>query len=472
MFHRDRCSFLLDSAMDSGRLGRYSSLGGDPSALLTGRRAGRADLAFSLTLTTWRTPSGESLAEPVVRKWTGDPFVALRDLQGAYRPGKLAEMPPGGQFHSGLAGYFGYEAGYACEVLPDTGKDDLQMPDLAFMVVDEVLRHDHISGETTLSIVDRGDAEERISAWRTRLVAFEAGTANQAAPDSRPEVPTSGEVRAHFTKDQYCTAVQKCRDHIFAGDVFEVCLTHRLEMDLPGDPWELYTTLKEINPAPFASWLQFPGFQVVSASPERFLSLGPDRIVESRPIKGTRPRGKDEGEDERIRKELAASSKDRAENVMIVDLVRNDLGRVAEIGSVTVPELQVIEKYATVFQMVSTVQARLREDRDAFDLVRACFPGGSMTGAPKIEAMKIIDAMEPVKRGVYSGAIGYFDHSGTMDLSIVIRSIVCKDGKATFGVGGAVVADSDPEAEYQETLDKARALIEAISALGATENRS
>jgi anthranilate/para-aminobenzoate synthase component I len=227
----------------------------------------------------------------------------------------------------------------------------------------------------------------------------------------------------------------------------------------------LYGALREINPAPFAAWLQLPGFQVVSASPERFLRLGPDRIAESRPIKGTRPRGKDAAEDDRLGQDLANSAKDRAENVMIVDLVRNDLGRVAEIGSVAVPEMQVIEPYATVFQMVSTVQARLREDRDALDLVRACFPGGSMTGAPKIEAMKIIDALEPVKRGVYSGAIGYLDHSGVMDLSIVIRTIVCRDGRAIFGVGGAVVADSDPGAEYQETLDKAAALIAAVEAV-------
>jgi para-aminobenzoate synthetase component 1 len=238
-----------------------------------------------------------------------------------------------------------------------------------------------------------------------------------------------------------------------------------MEMGLAGDPWDLYGILREINPAPFAAWLQFPDFQIVSASPERFLSLSSNRVAESRPIKGTRPRGADPVEDARLRDELEKSTKDRAENVMIVDLVRNDLGRVAEIGSVEVPELQVIEPYATVFQMVSTVRAKLRKDRDAVDLVRACFPGGSMTGAPKIEAMKIIDALEPVKRGVYSGAIGYFDHSGVMDLSIVIRTIVCKDGRATFGVGGAVVADSDPQDEYQETLDKAAALIEALQTL-------
>jgi len=468
MFGTDKCAFLLDSAMDPDRLGRFSFLGGDPSALLTARRIPGPDLKMALTLVTWRQPDGTRLDSPLVRE-------------------------------------FGYETGYAIEILPDTGKDDLQLPDLAFMVVDEILCHDHSTGETTLTIIDHGDADSVLQDWRASLAAFEAdagvrsagchtpafpgrlegsGARRAEGPGSRasrshgwrrPASPESGgmasgtsDVRAHFTREAYCTAVQKCRAHIFAGDVFEVCLTHRLEMDLPGNPWELYGILRKINPAPFAAWLQLPGFQVVSASPERFLRLSDDRTAESRPIKGTRPRGADPTEDKQLRDELANSTKDRAENVMIVDLVRNDLGRVAEIGSVEVPEIQTIEEYATVFQMVSTVRARLREDRDSFDLVRACFPGGSMTGAPKIEAMKIIDAIEPVKRGVYSGAIGYFDHSGVLDLSIVIRTIVCRDGRATFGVGGAVVADSDPVDEYQETLDKARALIAAIRALADT----
>jgi len=506
LFGPDTCAFLLDSAMDPDRLGRYSFLGGRPNALLTGRRTSSPNPSMTLTLTTWRPADGTNLDSPKVREWKGDPFTALRDLQREYQPTVSEESPPGGPFQSGLIGYFGYETGYAIESLPDTGEDDLNLPDLAFMVTDEVLCHDHQTGETTLSVVDRGDSETRFADWRSRIITFEADVNGHRAGVPTPDFPgrlegagarraeASGSradrshggrrsaspesggrdtglvpIHAHFTRAEYCTAVQKCRDHIYAGDVFEVCLTHRLEMPLPGDPWDLYGILRQINPAPFAAWLRFPAFQVVSASPERFLRLNADRIAESRPIKGTRPRGKDPTEDARLSDDLANSAKDRAENVMIVDLVRNDLGRVAEIGSVEVPELQIIEKYATVFQMVSTIQARLREDRDALDLVRACFPGGSMTGAPKIEAMKIIDAIEPVKRGVYSGAIGYFDHSGVMDLSIVIRTIVCRDGQATFGVGGAVVADSDPLAEYRETLDKAAALIAAMQALAGQE---
>jgi aminodeoxychorismate synthase component I len=258
--------------------------------------------------------------------------------------------------------------------------------------------------------------------------------------------------------------VEQCRQHILAGDVFEVCLTHRMHTEFGGDPWNLYRRLRESTPAPFAAYLQFGDFQILSASPERFLKLDEDRVAESRPIKGTRPRGTDPAQDAQLREDLATNEKDRAENLMIVDLVRSDLGRVAEIGSVEVPELMVVEEYATVFQLVSTVAARLRPECDALDLVKACYPGGSMTGAPKIRAMEIIDSLEPVQRGVFSGAIGYLDRSGIMDLSIVIRTIVCQDGRAHFGVGGAVTADSSPLAEYQETLDKARALARALGA--------
>ena len=274
-------------------------------------------------------------------------------------------------------------------------------------------------------------------------------------------------VRATFSEVEYCTAVEQCRQAILAGRVFEVCLTQRMEMDLPGSGWELYQVLRAVNPAPFASYLRLPGCEVVGASPERFLRLGTDRTVESRPIKGTRPRGRTAIEDARLRDELGNSEKDRAENVMIVDLVRSDLGRVCTIGSIRVPRLCAVESYATVHQLVSTVCGSLRPRSDALDLVQACFPGGSMTGAPKIEAMKLIDELEPRARGIYSGAVGYWDRRGGLDLCIVIRTLVCAGGKAYFGVGGAVTADSDPAAEYQESLDKACALIAAVRMLGA-----
>jgi anthranilate/para-aminobenzoate synthase component I len=239
-----------------------------------------------------------------------------------------------------------------------------------------------------------------------------------------------------------------------------------VERDFRGDPWLLYRALRRINPAPFACYLELPGVVVVGSSPERFLRVGADRRVESRPIKGTRPRGRQAAEDAANRAALERSAKDRAENLMIVDLVRNDLGRVCETGSVAVPELMALEEYASVFQMVSTVTGRLREDCDALDLVRATFPPGSMTGAPKIAAMRLLGRLEPVRRGVYSGAIGYLDVRGGADLSVVIRTLLLRGGRAYLHTGGAVVADSDPRDEWRETLDKARPLLAALDEMG------
>ncbi len=451
--------------MDPKKLGRFSFLGGRPTALLTAKRIpGSQDRSFQISCHRWRSAQGEIIpaGASATRSWQGDPFEALRLLQRQY--GAVKEPSSTTPFSGGLVGYIGYETAHAVEDLPDQGRDDLNLPDLAFMVADEVLAHDHLSGETRLLITGRGGTTDEAKAdAQARTRELKALLADFPVSENVPlSEAADTSVNAQFTRETYMQAVDRCREHIRAGDVFEICLTHRLETELSLEPWQLYKRLRAINPAPFASWLHFPGFQVVSASPERFLRLDADRLAESRPIKGTRPRGDNPRDDQRLRDELQNSEKDRSENVMIVDLVRNDLGKVAEIGSVNVPELMVVEPYATVFQLVSTICGRLRKNRDAFDLVRACFPGGSMTGAPKIEAMKIIDSIEPVKRGIYSGAIGYFDRSGTLDLSIVIRTIICKDGKATFGVGGAVVADSDPSEEYQETLDKARALIQAL----------
>jgi para-aminobenzoate synthetase component 1 len=231
---------------------------------------------------------------------------------------------------------------------------------------------------------------------------------------------------------------------------------------MPLPPYELYRRLRKINPAPFASYLNFDGVTVVSASPERFLRLSGDR-VETRPIKGTRPRGKDPARDEALAQELVNSFKDKAEHVMIVDLERNDIGRVCRFGTVRVSELMALEKYATVFHLTSTVEGRLRPGKNAVDLLKATFPGGSISGAPKVRSVEIIDELEPTRRSVYTGSIGYLSFDGGLDLNIVIRTILVKDGKAYFQVGGAVVYDSDPEAEYVETLDKARALIQALS---------
>jgi aminodeoxychorismate synthase component I len=269
----------------------------------------------------------------------------------------------------------------------------------------------------------------------------------------------------------YAKAVDTILQEIGDGNVYQANFSQRLTIDAPVDPWQLYRALRVHNPAPFGAYLSAPDAAILSSSPERFLRLDDARHVESRPIKGTRPRGDDAIDDARLEAELAASEKDRAENLMILDLVRNDLGRVCAPGSIAVPERMRIEAYAAVFQMVSTVTGTLATGRDAFDLLRATFPPGSMTGAPKLAAIALLERLESVRRGVYAGALGYLDLRGGLDLSVVIRTIVWKQGRAHLHVGGGIVADSSPEAEYVESLDKARAPLRALEELIAGSRR-
>jgi len=460
LFRRRPYAFLLDSAKDAGGLGRFSFAGADPVAVFQAKRIrGAASRAARIRITRSPRLMGERVSE-----FVADPLAELRLLLAELAPAAAASAAGPLPFGAGAVGYFGYEAGHFVEDLPDVGRDDLGLPDVQFGLFDLVLGHDHASSESYASVIARSPraAEERLAACRHAIREFERTAAPSevlAAGD-----PAALEVAAHFDRDGYARAVEACRRHIYRGDAFEICLTHRLQTPFAGDTWRLYGALRSISPAPFAAYLELPGVQVLSSSPERFVRVSANGLVESRPIKGTRPRGATAQEDAALHDELAGSAKDRAENMMIVDLVRNDLGRVCEIGSVEVSELMAVERYATLFQMVSTVRGRLEADRDALDLVRAAFPGGSMTGAPKIEAMKIIDRLEPVKRGIYSGSIGYLDVSGAADLNIVIRTLVVKDGQCFYNVGGAIVADSDPYSEYDETMDKAYALELALAA--------
>jgi aminodeoxychorismate synthase component I len=412
----------------------------------------------------WETSRREP---PSVRRWGGQPFTAVARAheQGA-RPRPLRERSAW-PFVGGALGYVGYDAGWFLERLPDYAERDVALPELCLMFVRAVLAHDHASGETLLFTLGRGETEAAAERESLQLRAAMIEVLERPAPATfAPAAAT--ELRSHVDEAAYSALVNTARERILAGDAFEVCTAHRLECAFEGDEFQLYAALRRISPAAFACHLRTPWGSLLSSSPERFLRLDREGVAESRPIKGTRPRGASPVEDERLRRELASSAKDRAENVMIVDLVRNDLGRVCEVGSISVPELQIIEAHPRVFQMVSTVRGQLAAGEHAVSLFRACFPPGSMTGAPKIEAMKLIDALERYKRGLYAGAIGYFDLGGGMDFSVVIRSFVLSGGRCTVGVGGAIVADSDAAAEYRETMDKARALIEALAAVSAS----
>ncbi|MCL6634811.1 MAG: aminodeoxychorismate synthase component I [Peptococcaceae bacterium] len=448
-------AFLLESALAGGHLGRYSWAGVDPFLVIAAK-----DNRVRIT----SAAGTETLI--------ADPLAVLGHYLERHR------LPPGDYplpFWGGAVGYFAYDLGRRLEVIPQSALDDLGLPDLLLGFYREVAAVDHLAGKVYACAAPL--PEETATSLRRRAAGLASLLEKQAAgapgtagyQSSVNTMSRMGElslagVRSHFTRESYCRAVERARDYIAAGDIFQVNLSQRLSAPLKGDAWRLHLLLRRLNPAPFASFLKFPRFQVVGASPERFLQLSGSRVV-TRPIKGTRPRGRDESTDRAMREELWNSAKDRAELTMIIDLERNDLGRVCKTGSVRVPELFRLEEYPTVFHLVSTVEGMLAPGKNVVDLLRATFPGGSITGAPKIRAMEIIEELEPVRRGIYTGSTGWIGFHGDADLNIVIRTVVAVDGTAHFHAGGGLTADSVPEAEYEETLDKARALIRALGAL-------
>lgn len=349
-------------------------------------------------------------------------------------------------FALGWVGYLGYELKAECGS-PNTHRSE--DPDAAMIFADRAVVFDHQENDVyLLALTDDGWFDE-----------VEATLRNLTDQPADPPAPDLGPLRTRHDRAAYLDLIAACQREIIAGETYEVCLTNQLVADGKLDPWPSYRRLRRANPEPFCALLRFGELSVLSASPERFLSVTAGGVAESKPIKGTRPRGATPAEDEALRRDLAASAKDRAENLMIVDLVRNDLGSVAALDGVEVSTLYGVETHPTVHQLVSTVRARLRPDRTAVDAVRAAFPGGSMTGAPKLRTMEIIDRLEGGPRGVYSGALGYFSLSGAADLSIVIRTLVASGDRVSYGVGGAVIALSTPDDEMAETVVKAAPLL-------------
>jgi para-aminobenzoate synthetase component 1 len=445
-------SFWLDSGMDPPKLGRYSFMGSDPFLVMRSR-------GDNITL----------IRNGVVEKRQGNPFDIVGEL---LRQCLLENNEKNVPFTGGAVGYFSYDLCHFIERLPAKAIDDLNLPECYLGFYDAIVAFDRLENKTYLIStgfpeMEKGKRQKRAEARLNELrntVAF--------APPPPEIKETKSEKRlvlqANFSHEGYLEAVAKAREYICAGDIFQVNLSQRLEVEMDVAPYELYRRLRKINPAPFASYFNFEGVSIVGASPERFLKVRGDR-VETRPIKGTKPRGKTPQEDKALAASLLNSVKDRAENIMIVDLERNDIGRVCRYGTVKVTELAILETYPTVFHLTSTVVGQLREGKNIIDLLKATFPGGSITGAPKVRAMEIIDELEPTRRSVYTGSMGYIGFNGDTDLNIVIRTFIIKDGKAYFQVGGAIVYDSEPEAEYIETLDKGKALIQALKP-GAGEN--
>ena len=424
--------------------------------------------------------------------WTpakGDALSVARALLPSEPTQPVPGLPP---FQGGIAGYIGYDWGAVLERLPRPRYDDLAIPDVVLGLYDWIIAWDHRIGTAWListGVPESGDAQERRARARMELVRERLGgraagrqgggaatgqEASRTAPlprgpaaPSYPVVEIEGAekigLRSTFTHRGYLDVVARVREYILAGDIFQANLSQRFQSRWAEPPFELYRILRQQNPAPFAAYLGFGELAVLSASPERFLRLDEDRRrIETRPIKGTRPRGLGPMHDAALGRALAESEKDRAENVMIVDLLRNDLSRVCRPGTVRVPELFALEHHPTVHHLVSTVVGEIEPGSGAVELIRAAFPGGSITGAPKVRAMEIIAELEPTRRGVYCGSIGYVSATGAMDTSIVIRTYLALNGQVYFQAGGGIVADSDPELEYRETLDKARGLIETL----------
>ncbi len=374
------------------------------------------------------------------------PLELLRAELGDVTPG-----PAGLPFTGGAVGYFGYDLGRRLERIPSIAAADITMPDLAMGLYDWAVVVDHAARRTWLA--GNGRDARTFASWDKLAARLSAEPPPDPPPFRVLEAPQS-----NLGRDAYAAAFRAVQEHIRAGDCYQVNLTQRFSARAEGDAWHAYVRLRELNPAPFAAYLDLPDGKIVSSSPERFLRLR-DGHVETKPIKGTRPRSRDPMRDRALAEELRTSAKDRAENVMIVDLLRNDLGKCCVPGSVRASKLFEIESFASVHQLVSTVEGELAPGKHALDLVAACFPGGSITGAPKVAAMKIIEELEPQRRSVYCGSIGYIGFDGNMDTNIAIRTLVQQGERVYTWAGGGVVADSNVDAEYQESLDKAAAML-------------
>lgn len=454
------CACLFESVIGGEKVGRYSFLTASPFLQIEAR-GNRVTIV---------TPQGTEKLE------TNDPLEELKHRLADLKAVHLPELPP---FTGGAIGYAGYDVVRYVENLPNAPADDRHLPDLAFAFYDRMVVFDNIN-KTMIVIAmarldggasdgngDRGpgdiDAAYDAACQRVDRMVEKLSTPPADLPpmdidlSGPPEIPFT----ANFTQAEYERVVEKCVEYIRAGDIFQVVPSQRLELDITADPFEIYRTLRVVNPSPFMFYLRTPSVTLVGGSPEVLVRVVDGRVT-VRPLAGTRPRGRSDEEDRRLAEELLTDPKERAEHVMLVDLGRNDVGRVAKYRSVQVTDVMVIERYSHVMHITSNVVGQLTDGKDAFDALRACLPAGTVSGAPKVRAMQIIDEVEPCRRGPYAGAVGYIDYSGNMDTCIALRTIVVQGRKAYVQVGGGVVADSVPSVEYQETMNKARGPLKAI----------
>jgi anthranilate synthase component 1 len=438
-------SFLLESVEGGEKWGRYCFLGGEPSIVFQSKGR-RVEI----------TRDGQAEVQEGV-----DPLEALKQLMGEFHPVEVEGLP---RFFGGAVGYLSYDMVRFFERLPDQTVDDLNVPDSMFMLTDTIVIFDHMLQKIKVvsnALVD-GPLEKTYQQAIARIEQLIARL--RQPPPTRParQLPAGPlTLTSTFTQEAYEQVVERAKEYIRAGDIIQVVPSQRLEAAIDVDPFDIYRTLRTVNPSPYMFYLKFRDLRLVGSSPEVNVRLE-GSLIELRPLAGTRRRGRHATEDLEITAELMQDPKERAEHIMLVDLGRNDVGRVAKIGSVKVTELLQVEKYSHVMHLVSHVVGELAEGKDCYDVMRATFPQGTVSGAPKIRAMEIIEELEPTKRGPYAGAVGYFSYSGNMDTCIALRTMTVKDNRAFVQAGGGVVADSVPELEYEETLNKARALMRAI----------
>lgn len=449
---------LFESVIGGEKVGRYSFLTSRPFLEI---------LAYGPQVTVRSGDASETFTSP-------DPLAELARRLMEVKVAHLPELPP---FTGGAIGYCGYDVVRYVENLPNSPPDDRGLPDLSFGFYDRIIIFDNVNKTMVVVALARldkpgGDPAAAYKDACQRVDDLVRELSNPTAELAPADIALGGDPTAkyesNFGQADYEDAVRKCVEYIRAGDIFQVVLSQRLELAVQSDPFEIYRTLRVVNPSPFMFFVRTPEVTLVGSSPEIMCRVV-DGQVTVRPLAGTRRRGATEADDQRLAAELLADPKERAEHVMLVDLGRNDVGRVARFGSVRLSDVMVIERYSHVMHITSNVTGQLAEGQDAFDALRACLPAGTVSGAPKVRAMQIIDELEPHRRGPYAGAVGYIDYNGNMDTCIALRTLVIHDGKAYIQAGAGIVADSDPEAEYQETLNKARGLLKAIE---LTEERT
>ena len=443
LFINENYSFFLDSSLNNNKLGRYSFIGFNPFLRIESKED---------KITIFGSENQEVLC--------GNPFNILKDYLHKYNIKNTTSLP----FVGGAVGYLAYELCHHIENLPKKAYDDINLPDLVMGFYDGIIVIDHLEDRKYVVSAGLPYNSEQYAKEKVLMLKNQIENANDINCSylDNPYKHNKVNLQSNFTKQNYYKSIDMAKEYIRNGDIYQMNMTQRFTTLINRHPINIYDTLRTINPAPFASYFDFGNYKIVCSSPERFIQIR-NKIIETRPIKGTIQRGQSEKEDMNNIEILKNSIKDKAENVMIVDLMRNDIGKVCKIGSVKVPELFSVEKYATVFHLVSTVTGELKDNCDAIDCILAAFPGGSITGAPKIRSMEIIDDLEPTCRNIYTGSIGYIGFDGDMDLNIAIRTIIVKEDQAYYQVGGGIVWDSTPEKEYQETLDKGLALKKALT---------